>query len=185
MNEKICFVPPIQFPDKQLDEPAFIAEWLRCAVKRYDNYEAWAPMKFEEIKKLRQCAEAKLERDKRKYQSLGYTVKDYKDIPYVPYKIIGIPVQESDIQTFFSPFFEIPTGLIDDSQEFYFELTPYDLLEIIKSIELKFKLMPVKIDTLFVDLFLEGYFRLRSSYGNYIWYTKGQQFGELLLNKFL
>ncbi|MCK6075396.1 hypothetical protein [Paenibacillus silvae] len=163
LNHVLWVEPPMTLPDKQLDDPAFIAEWLSVAVKRFDNPEAPVFLKHEELEKLQQSLKDKMQRDLRKYK-----VKSYMDIPYEPWTILGFPASGSSAHIGFSPSFDVPEGFWEDNDEaLKMELTPPMLLEIVELMMRLFegtRKLLVNTDPLFTDLFLQAYSIIGTKY---------------------
>ncbi|MDF9841779.1 MULTISPECIES: hypothetical protein [unclassified Paenibacillus] len=165
LNHDLWVEPPMALPDKQLDDPAFMAEWLSVAVKRFDNPEAPVFLKHEELKKLKDCLKDKMERDLRKYE-----VDSYEKVPYVSWLLLGISTPISEASIGFSPSFEVPKAFWEgDAEVLHMELTPIMLLDIVEKMMYLLKrsrssTLFVNTDPLFTDLFLQAHSIVESSY---------------------
>ncbi|MGE7717522.1 hypothetical protein [Priestia megaterium] len=152
LDNKLTLSPVLELPNKQLDDPAFIAEWLQSAVIRYDNYEAPISMKYEELQKLEQSLLDKIKRDLRKYN-----VDNIVDIPYEKWDIIGILTPYSQSSISYSAAFEVPTAIWKDRDDVItLTLTPDILLYIVN--RMNFYILSANDPSVsFTDLFLKIY----------------------------
>ncbi|NHM29915.1 hypothetical protein [Neobacillus terrae] len=150
LENKITLPTIAELPDKQLDDPSYMAEWLMAAVIRFDNTEAPIPMKIQEIDKLIDNILDKMERDKRKYK-----IKEISLIPYSPWKIFAIPTPNSEESHAFSAEFEIKVPFAQNDV-IELELTPDILLIIINLIRQHISKYFSEYE-LFMDLFLQYY----------------------------
>ncbi|MBK0295961.1 hypothetical protein IAE22_26945 [Bacillus sp. S34] len=152
LDNKLTLSPVLELPNKQLDDPAFIAEWLQSAVIRYDNYEAPISMKYEELQKLKQSLLDKIKRDLRKYN-----VDNVIDIPYKKWDIIGILTPHSQSSISYSAAFEVPTAFWKDRDDVItLTLTPDILLYIVDRMSF-YILFENDLSVSFTDLFLRIY----------------------------
>ncbi|ASF40965.1 hypothetical protein CEH05_18105 [Halobacillus halophilus] len=150
LDNQITLPTISELPNRQLDDSAFMSEWLQAAIIRFDNIEAPMPMKVQEIKVLRDNLLEKINRDLRKYK-----VKNISEIPYEPWSILAILTPNSEHSHTFSPSFEVPDawGTEDVSE---INLTPGILLSIVDVIMFCVKTFK-KEEELFIDLFFIAY----------------------------
>lgn len=151
LHNKITLPSISELPNRQLDDPAFMSEWLQAAIIRFDNIEAPVPMKLFEINKLRDSLLEKINRDLKKYK-----VKKIYEIPYVPWRILAIQTPNSEYSHTVAPSFEVPDAW-GSEDVLVIELTPDILLWIVCLITKLLNKTSDYEEKLFIDLFLSAY----------------------------
>lgn len=148
LNHKLWVEKPALFPRNDLDDPAFMSEWLSTAVWRFDNPEAPIFLKHEELVQFQKSLTDKMDRDLRKYE-----VNSYDNIPYETWILIGTPMG-------FAPSFDVPKGFYNDDDDILkMELTPMILLKIVNHMIMslqKRRMFHIGADPLFMDLFINA-----------------------------